>query len=454
MGVSRNKINLKSVPDTFFPEVNWEHDNAAQALHELLNMFDLRVCPRWDGGVSIERLGYGRELGDRDLIESQGQELDPIEKPESVHFVTQPVRFNVDFELEPVGEDVDGKIYPIEELSYYSDSMEDSDPGAGFDNTMPEQDDDYNYTLAALAEKCIFKWWRIKLPSTKGGPPNEAIKKFKENWGEIKYIEQFLPLLGVQAATGIDAVEKKSFTKPPIVFGKFLDDGDLGSLSTESDKKIPWSNLDDVKINDPNDYKHVVTFSPMSLDAERGIVMFQDVITSQRSDSDAKFERPKLWLRCGCYIKDVTTCTPVRYISQKKVEPRSPAKVLTIMVNEASPYYGATDSGDNNIKDVEKIIRNYDAEIREQFRPITSEAATYIGLLAYGIDGAIREVGWSVNESGSTTHVQRNSDKSQANSVGYVRRNQILDDIIAKQKADRAEAVRLWQERQKQVKRQ
>jgi hypothetical protein len=461
MGV--DKANVSRVPENVYPEVSWDNVIAAQALHSLLEQFDLRVCPNWKGGAAVYKVGRGGKLTDYDKIESIGQESDPVERPKEIRFITQPIKYNVDFELEPVGEDVDGKIRPIEDLSYYVPEMEDWDPAAGFDSLIPEQDTDYAYTVAALAQKCIFKWWRVKIPEVSGktvggwfgnhpaGPPNLGLKKFIAEYGDPKYVEQFLPLLPVQAETILDDISKRRYSKEPVVFGKFFDDGDIGSLNTNDPAKIPWKNLDQIRVNQKVNVRYIVTFSSMNIDHDRGIVMFDQPITAQVNKTTYTFSRPRLWLRCGCHIKDLKTGLPVRYSKVKGMAKKSPASTVTVSVDEAAPYYGATDDKANNIDEVEKIISTYDAEVDETFKRKDAETATYIGIISVKLDGAIREASYTINDGGATTVVMRNTDKSRARTLGYLRRTKLLQDEILKRQEDRRKAIELWQKRAEQV---
>lgn len=451
MGVEKSKRNVRRVPKNIYPSVTWDNDNAAQALHALLEPVGLRLCPTWKQGVVIAKAGAGAKLSDYDKLESFGAEIDPVQKPKKIVYISQPIRYNVDFPLEAVGEDIDGKILPVEQLSYWNDTIDITDPMKGFDELIPDEDKDYGYSVAALAEKCLFKWWRIQLPdinnNNNSAPPNKALKKFKSEFGDIKYIEQFLPLMPVQAETGIDAIEKRKYSKRPIVFGKFLDDGDIGELSVDNVKDIPWDKLDEIQIGREYDLRDVVTFTGMSLDAERGIVMFNDIITSQVSQNVLTAERPILFLRCGCLIKNVKTGVPVKYSKDRAVDKNSPADSIVIDVQEAQPYYGATDENSNNIDEVDGIFDKYDKEVDAVFDVTEGESATYIGLIKINLDGAIREVNYSVSESGATTVVMRNTDRATARVASYLRRTQMLETEMAKRRAEKQEALWLWNQR-------
>lgn len=460
MGVDKKKRNVRRIPDNIYPTVSWDNDSAAQALHSMLESVGLRLCPNWKGGVTVHKAGKGAKLADYDKLESIGAEIDPVQKPKKIVYISQPIRYNVDFRLEAVGEDIDGSIRKVEDLTYWNDDIDASDPMAGFDDLIPDQAEDYGYSVAALAEKCLFKWWRITLPPSKDvffrgvkipKAPNYALEKFRAEFGDIKYIEQFLPLLPVQAETGTDTESKLKYTKRPFVFGKFVDDGDLGELSIDDATKIPWDKLDEVRVGEENDLRHIVTFSNMNIDHERGIVMFDQPITSQTDSSTFTIQRPILYLRIGCLIKDLKTGVPVRYKKERVIEKKSPASSIVVNVDEAQPYFAAADSSGNNIAEVEKTFKQYDKEVNAAFELNEAQSATYIGLVDLKLDGAIREISFTVNAGGATTVVMRNTDRSTARTMSYLRRTEMIEAEMAKRRAEKQEAIRLWEERSQQA---
>lgn len=455
MGVKGKKQNVNDVPDNLYPPVSWDNENAANALHSLLEQFDLRLAPSWDGGANIVKVGVGAKLpaSEIDKIESEGAELDPQERPEFIRLVTNPILYSVDFELEAVGEDVDGKIKPIEECDWYNSEL------INFLDDVEVASDDFDgddaaYSLNALAQKTCYKWWRIKLPSVGGAgakgvdagaaSPNKALQKFKDKFGDIKYIEQFLPLSGELPDMYFDTQEKVKTNKRAFVFGRFERDGDLGEASVDSVSDIDFYTVDEPDPGAGENQRRAVVPVSFSLDQERGIVMFSSPLYALASDGKTP-EPAELWLRAGSYIKELKTALPSRIVEERKEDAGSSAKYMTIAVDEAEPWFSVT--GLDNHRDIEKIIKRYDDEISEMFERRESEVATYIGLVFEPIDGAIREISWTIDEGGATTIISRNTDRSRRGTLGYMRRNAMLEEKIARAKANRLTAIALWNAR-------
>lgn len=451
MGVEDKKQNVNDVPDDIYPPVSWDNENAANALHQLLEQFDMRLAPSWNGGANLVKVGSGKKLPSDaiDLIESEGAELDPQERPETIRLVTSPILYSVDFELEAVGEDVDGTVKPLNEIKWYQDN--EADLLFFSDAPEVESDIDYDieevaYTVNALIRKTCFRWWRVKVPEVGGKgkgvdkSPNKGLQKFIDKYGKVKYIEQFLPLSEVLPEMEIDVESRGKAPKRAFAFGKYERDGDFAGPSLGSSESIDFYNVDTPDPGNEEQRKAVVSFG-MSLDSERGIVMF-DRPVYYIDDADDKTKLATLWLRAGCYIKDLKTAVPVRFVKERKENAGSSAKYMTIEVEGAEPWYSVT--GDDNEDEVDKIIKRYDEEISEMFERLESQVATYIGILFEPIDGAIREISWTVDSGGATTVISRNTDRSRRGSLGYKRRSALLEDKISREKTDKLAANALW----------
>lgn len=457
MGVKGKRQNVNDVPDNLYPPVSWDNENAANALHSLLEQFDLRLAPTWNGGANIVKVGVGAKLpaSEIDKIESEGAELDPQERPEFIRLVTNPILYSVDFELEAVGEDVDGKIKLVEDCSWYSADLINFADSGEIEPDMSEdlEGADVEYSLNALAQKTCYKWWRIKLPRIGGAgakgvvsgavSPNKALHAFKDKFGQIKYIEQFLPLVSELPDMYYDTEAKVKTNKRAFVFGRFERDGDLGEASVDDVADIDFYTVDEPDPGAGENQRRAVVPVSFSLDQERGIVMFSSPVYALTNAGDP--EKATLWLRAGSYIKELKTALPSRIIEERKEDAGSSAKYMTIPVDEAEPWFSVT--GVDNHREIDKIIKRYDDEISEMFERREAEVATYIGLVFEPIDGAIREISWTIDEGGATTIISRNTDRSRRGTLGYIRRNALLEDKIARAKANRLTAVALWNAR-------
>lgn len=112
------------LPTMLRPSIAWDHANPAQELAYLCDTFGMAIVLQDNGDVGIFPRGWGDLAGTRrsqfskeQLIADSGTS-DPPELPDKVYFVCGPSRFQVDYPLDAVNDDIDGLIKPIRELSY------------------------------------------------------------------------------------------------------------------------------------------------------------------------------------------------------------------------------------------------------------------------------------------------------------------------------------------------
>lgn len=100
------------------PEMNWDHTPPAQCLSELADIFNCRVIYRpHSDTVLVAPLGEGEPLPDG-AVESFTPSVTVPEAPAKIGVVGSPIKWQAKFLLEAVGEDWDGMIVPINQLSY------------------------------------------------------------------------------------------------------------------------------------------------------------------------------------------------------------------------------------------------------------------------------------------------------------------------------------------------
>src|ERR1041385_755912 len=117
MGESRYQIILPSA-STGLPEVNWDYINPAAALEHLCQSLGCRVIYRIDtDSVLIAPLGVGADLP-AGAISREAPSLGIPPMPDWLMLVGAPVRYQCRILLEPVAEDWDGQLRPINEVSY------------------------------------------------------------------------------------------------------------------------------------------------------------------------------------------------------------------------------------------------------------------------------------------------------------------------------------------------
>lgn len=196
---------LKKFDKLDWPEINWDMADAANALQELCERYGCRAIyrPRTDN-VVIVKIGDGQELDVSGKIpfESNSLVFDPPEKPGKIVLVMGPTSVQADLPLYPVGVEVDGRILPINRLSYSpevlpSESGIDMSSGTYIDLAKGLWDRAgvgfYGVSqpyLRRLAEQCIYRMYRIHPPKKWPGlnrawGDSAASKPDLENWPNV-----------------------------------------------------------------------------------------------------------------------------------------------------------------------------------------------------------------------------------------------------------------------------
>ncbi len=210
--------NIDALPDIARPECHWSYMPPAQALAQLADAVGCRVVVTTKGKVIIVRGGEGADLPDLPTIDN-GYSIDTGAFPSAVLVIGAPGLFQARWKLIAVGQDTDGKIKPIDELSYKpSTGWESEVPGhmtgvaEGTDKTKPDP--------RRLAIQTVFRWYRIDkmvdgddLPGLK----NTKVDK-KDGW------KKCLPLQDGLLDTFEDSFSKQLQRQPAVIRGTFQDD--------------------------------------------------------------------------------------------------------------------------------------------------------------------------------------------------------------------------------------
>jgi len=101
------------------PPVDWVYERAALVLEAVAEMFGRRVVWRWaDGAVWVVQKGTGTRQLPGGSVASVSPAWDNPATPDAVEAVGSPTRYQVDLELQALGEEFDGTYKPLAALSY------------------------------------------------------------------------------------------------------------------------------------------------------------------------------------------------------------------------------------------------------------------------------------------------------------------------------------------------
>lgn len=378
-------FDLSQLPDDDRPEVQWDIENPAQALDRLVNELGCRVVPRLDGSVLIARAGVGAELPGGYVQDDSGS-LELPEKPYALRIVCGPKRFQGNFRLRAVGEETDGSIVPLDDLSYK--------PANGWSKIDFPHFKNVAEASRPLAKKSVFRWYRIHYSVDQ---QNEAL--FIDGHGLIFTGYQLLPIEDVQVLTyedvglapplGAAANAERKHPLPAFVTGVFREHGSR-PRNAEADTPLK----DGYRIN-----------------RERGLVEFDRYTFKYIDDDDwdQGIEEAQLDLACAVSVRDPTTWEWVRHRAEVVIG-TTPTPPRVLKHDEIVLNYAAGEP--LNQAEVDAATQHYLTAAAQEFQTQVGHHRTYGGLLSIDLDGAIQQVAWHVGPPHASTQVSRNNEFS------------------------------------------
>jgi hypothetical protein len=407
--------DVSQLPNDSRPEVRWQHDNPAQELARLVEPLGCRVVLGLDNVVRICRVGQGAELPP-DFIMRSSVIVDPPEKPDVLIVVGGRRRYQVDLVLEAAGQDVDGTVQIIDNLSYR--------PAEGWGKVQPSELGFLNVkgwdvdplappaVFAArtlgfinprqLARDTVFRWYRVSMQAIDDASKTPLIPGWKGNPGErIQALWQILPLLDTQVQGWFDEV-RVFHPYPAVAYGVYFE----GYWSTLLGR-APYQN------SPLGSY----CFIPFDIDRERGIIQFDDYCFHQ--NESGMVSPARLILRTTVHVRDYDTAAFDHY--ERVFEtPGAPAGTPPGILQHEEIDYWVIGRLDPQTQKVTNLLTSEavsaaeagyyaQAEMLKYQTPLPQDVS-YMGLLAISPDGAIQQVTWSVGPAGAITRASRNTE--------------------------------------------
>ncbi|RCS43930.1 hypothetical protein DTL42_18260 [Bremerella cremea] len=375
MGIDRP--DLSHVPNLARPYVDWDIANPAQALAQIADTVGCVVVLKTGGKVAVEPIGRGKSLPQNAWLMAGHVGYDPPELSLGIEFFAGPTRYQIDAELEAVGEDVDGEIRPLDELRYR--------PSAGWHSIALPDCLGVAAKYRDLAKKSVWRMYRVKPPKYLPGVPKQ-----REN--QLHHLDELLPLLAtqVESETMPDGSQQR---RPAWVYGQF-DRGDTDYAKPRRQTKVE-PNLN----QQPQDLytRH------FTLDRQRGIVHFAEPVfqwkpgaaTYQPQPADLRIRLAVHWRRPR--QRDLQHWSTLRGRKTRTMPP------LTIHRNDiALEVFTQHEKKKvlSNEKEVARQANYYLDQALASLRPHEIGGASYVGLQPIEPDGAIRQVSWSINTQG------------------------------------------------------
>jgi hypothetical protein len=258
--MGETRYDVSAVDNEQKPHKGWDWANCADELQKLLDEYGYVISLQLDDSVKVSRSKVGTDLPDNDDIISPSMVFDPAELPERLIAIAGLTLVETRLKMEPVGEDTDGKIKPVDDLSYkpvdgWVNNMSTDMLGVGASETDPVKAKD----MKALAKKTVFKWYRVVHQSHEKNdikdPFGQIIEKYAPEELNITDYQQYLPL-------SLDLNRQ--------INGAYVSvrwDGATVLESARSKKNIQVVKFDTIK---------------WKLDEKLGIIKFEDPITKNK----------------------------------------------------------------------------------------------------------------------------------------------------------------------------
>jgi hypothetical protein len=393
--MNESRFDVSALPNRSRPEVSWDYDNPATELDKLVNSLGCRIVLGLDNRIRIRRVGIGRDLPGQDQMR-EGYGVMIPQRPDSLKLVGGPTRYQYKVLLEAVGEETDGSIKPIDDLSYK--------PSDGWEDVHHEDFHDIaDNEKRQLALKTVYRLYRIKQQANLAGGGRNALNPPGYTGPDILKLKQLLPisskLLDTFIVTHSETGETEEAERDAFVEGDYYDN--------VSNNILRDANVTGLKY--PGSF---------SIDEDSGIVRFGRPVF--KFNSDDQVVPATLYLTTISKIENATTRQLERYTRERRLPGQSQGTGPRILHQEEIVQWvkASYDRLTNVVQNVTSNINldlntqaDYvlDAAQQELLQPESKELA-YAGLKAIEPDGAIQQVSWQIGPGGATTQASLNSE--------------------------------------------
>ncbi len=424
--MGEKRWDIRQLPNNEYPETHWELGNPAEMLAQLVESLGCRVVYNpFTDMVTICRVGEGQRIPSTSEVTQESLTIDPPELPESFTFLAGKTLEELEVLLEPVGEEEDGRVLPIDKLSYR--------PAAGWGNCDPASFTAVAPRYRERARRCIWRMWRPKLP-------------FHVLGQQITEIEQILPLEDKRIEkVAVEIVEGKMIAKAAqergeaLLFGEFWDGAE--SISAADREKTIWTSRGPKLLYDRG----------FSIDTDRGIITTGEYLTQLVGPNGQPISGPvdprqvsigpaKLWLRTAFGVRDKDTGAWQRWSyrygpkGKKRDTTTCPVHRDDVFLSIFWRYAGNRQPTKvDNKKEIEAAAKFYLAQELRNFQYNEPGIKTFRGFQLIQPDGAIQQITYTLDGSGqASTTISRNTEHSFS-TVSYreARQVQQIRELLA-----------------------
>jgi hypothetical protein len=391
-------FDVEDLPNQTRPTIEWDNVVPAEALAALCEDLGCRVVLQFDNRVAIRRIGIGAELP-LDGVMQHSPTINLPERPDKITVVGGPTRYQVDFHLEAVGlTDEDGeesdRLKPLEELSYK--------PTNGWQFCDPPFFNQVAAGKRSLAQKSVFKYYRIKAPLNVPGYEGP-------DGNRVDRLEQILPIETEQVKLVSENGQKAN--KPATVYGVWYHGG--LNLANGSPSLAPLE-LQPLMVGE-SQYRR-----PFTVDAARGLVIFDEpvIMNSNPFGGYSLIIAPaQLVLRATCMVRHRETRAFDCYQRERSTGASGGTKPRYLKHDELllvqQPKYTQNfevDGVHGNRDELDTFADEILDAAELDYATTTALTMRYPGLRLIELDGAIQQVSLHVSTSGATTTISRGNE--------------------------------------------
>ena len=180
--------NVSAIDTTDMVTVNWDHENAARELEAMLYRFGYCISPNGNGPAKVYKIGTGVTLPANGDVTSLSFSLSADVLPNKLRIICDDTLVQSKLGFEPVGEDTDGEIKPIADLSYK--------PAGGWGSIADWQKmaEIADPVARALAIKTVGKLFRLKFQGDGTFDITDGVVDYVDGEVVVTDYTQMLPL--------------------------------------------------------------------------------------------------------------------------------------------------------------------------------------------------------------------------------------------------------------------
>lgn len=411
--MGEDDADISLLPDDARPESLWDDSTPASELQNLCDELNCRITLGLDNKLKIWPLGEGEDLPENGREINQGFGFSRAARPDSLEVIGGPVLVQAKFKLQAVGEDTDGSIKPIDDLSYKpADGWENQEVFSFGGITATYTRDGKTLNAMDLARKSVWKWYRIEkfadetfdipgLPDTK-----------------ITSIKSILPISdSLIDMTEVPAVVGQREPKKIEVEGIYASEG-LDYANTTDGTRYP---------------------DEFSVDRTRGIIQFNQPV--RKLTAGFENQPADLFATVAFNVKPEETGAPLRYSTERQLPgPKNNTKARLLKHPEIvrqiiARYNGSTVLNvEDNQDEIKAEADHYLDAAEKEYELDQSSDVQYAGIEHISPDGKIPQVTWEVGGSGAFTRASVNSEHAKTESYKQRRQREFVQKAAESQR--------------------